>query len=71
MNWKRFQKDGSRFQELDDLTGPGLTNKDVKELMAACPDCGRWKTRRTSAFHECPEVIDLTTDEADDTDEAV
>lgn len=70
LDWRRFQKDGRRLQDLDDFSERGLTKKEVKELITVCRRCGHWKTRRTFDFHECPEVIDLT-DEADETDEAV
>ena len=67
LDWKHFQNDGRRLQELDDFSERGLTKKDIKDLIRACPHCGHWKTRRTFTFHECPEVIDLT-DGADETE---
>jgi hypothetical protein len=71
LDWQRFEKDGRRLQDLDNFSERGLTEKEVKGLIAVCRRCGHWKTRRTFDFHECPEVIDLTeTDETDEVDDA-
>lgn len=61
----RFQKESRRLQRLENITGPGLTKKELEGLLVRCPACSYYKTRQAFPFHECPESIELTDDEGD------
>jgi hypothetical protein len=52
-----------RFERLNSIVRPGLTEVDFRNLFSKCSDCGLVTTRPVFASHECRLVIDLTTDE--------
>jgi hypothetical protein len=54
------------FAALKSPTRPGLTATEFRQLFARCGHCGLVKASDVFVSHKCVDVIDLTTDEADE-----
>jgi len=54
------------FRSLLDLgcfSGRGLTEKQLLSLLARCYSCRKFMTRNAFEYHDCPNFIDLTTED--------
>jgi hypothetical protein len=54
------------FAVLKSLTRSGLTATEFHQIFARCGYCGLVKASDVFVSHKCVDVIDLTTDEADE-----
>jgi len=58
--------DWRRFQELDSMVRPGLSEREFRNLFAKCGTCGLITTHQVFSFHNCwSRAVDLT-DEAEE-----
>lgn len=58
--------DRSQLRKLNARVRPGLRPREFNNLLHQCGTCRLIMTKRAFLRHDCPEVIDLTKDEAID-----